>query len=392
MLFSSLEDKKNEIAQIENDIQILSDYNKIVSTYKKANLISFLYNVENPNTKSIANKRLKEIALQEGNPWYLDINKKKVSIFPQVEELKIQEAVNALDLQILLDWYEANADKSPYDQRYSIAGSKEEQKVFTTAKQIEENLIDEAVKARDESIITSYFSTNPYKKLTQNQAESFRKNGWEQAEADCLESYHQGILLAEEKVVYEQAIEQQNPSIYTSKYPNGSFDTSNIPDDVVGRAFETALESVENAKEFLENFENSKYHEEIRKFILREEWFKSDTYKNALENIPEEMLEAEVMIREGIVDVEASFREFFIDRAPITDCEFDIKDKNITVKIEGTESQKFTIIMNMLYRAAYGGMMYVDTIEVRQSWLKREQYRTFNEKYSAICAINLMFL
>lgn len=196
----------------------------------------------------------------------------------------------------------------------------------------------------------------------------------------------------EERLLYLQAQKEGIPELYTSKYPNGKYNVSDIPNNKLDNAFSTALDSLEQAKQFQEDYPDSKYEEQINTYIIREEWFTSETYLNALKDIPEEMMNSQLMIREGILDLRMTFKEFFIDRAPILDYEIIKSGNDITVIYKGPDNNKFTFTVNVFYSSLYGGMMYIDTIKLSQGLFSREVYRTFEEKASNLVALNAIYI
>ena len=92
-----------------------------------------------------------------------------------------------------------------------------------------------------------------------------------------------------EKICYEKAIKEQNPFIYTEQYPEGQYDASAIPISAEIRDYKDAKSSVVRARNFLKNYPDSQYADEIKDYMVEAnlaEWRNSDSYKKLLASIP----------------------------------------------------------------------------------------------------------
>lgn len=384
------EEVESRVENYEKQLVNYQTYDEVMISYKE--IIKLPMDHYSPlmnNLKKATNIRLNNIEIEKFIPFYTNLEGNIENVFNEAQSLIIAKAIEKQDIPMLLDWYDNYNNYNPapaFQDSYTTPGSKVESLVLKAAKAIEKELLKEAIELRDDTIIEKYFEKDPYSRLPQSSLESINLDGWQNAKLKLLSEYNSGIQYLDEKAVYEKAKAEKDPIIYTSQYPNGKFKVSEIPDDKVGRAFSTALDSIENANQFLEDYPDSKYGVQVNIYIIREKWFNSETYLNALTDIPEEMMNSQIMVRDGIIEVGSSFKEFFIDRAPIIDCEVKKSGNDITVIYKGSDDNKFTFTVNMIYSPAYGGMMYVDTIVLRQGFT-REVYRTYEEKYSNIIVL-----
>ena len=380
-----------KIALYENNISNYQSYDEVMINYDKVVGLTNNDKAKAENILKTTNNKLKHIAVKKELPFYTDVAGNQVNIFEETQSLIISQAIVKKDLSALLNWYDTYHSYNTFKDSYSIAGSDEESHVLKVAVSIENTLLNIAVITRNITILETYFEKRPYEKLSQDSTNSKRIGGWGNAEKETIETYKERVLYEDEKAIYEEAKTKKNPIIYTSKYPNGSFDISKIHDDKEGRAYSIALKSLEGAKQFIEDYPDSKYKEQVNTYIIREEWFTSDTYLHAIKDIPEEMMNSVLMVRQGIMnDLGLTFKEF-LDKAPLLDCQIKKRGNDITVILKGTET-KFTFTLNMYYSPAYGGMMYVDSMEFSQGLFSREVYTTFQEKMSNILVLTTMYL
>lgn len=127
--------------------------------------------------------------------------------------------------------------------------------------------------------------------------------------------------------------------------------------------------------------------------VTEEDWFASNTYIKALQDIPENMQNAQIILREGIVgDVGMTFKEFFLDRTPIMKCKIDRKDQKVSVEFSGKDDRGvgFTMTVNMTYKTSYDGTMLVDSVVMKQGW-KVERMTSFNDKALAFSMLMQLY-
>jgi hypothetical protein len=385
-------EKQTKITDYENNINSYQTYDEVLMNYKNVVLLINNDEVKKAEILQITNDRLKQIELNKSGFVYTDVSGNQVNIFEETQILIMAQAIEKKDLSLLLDWYDTYRSLIPVKDSYSIPGSDEEAKAYEVAKVIEKKLLDSAVELNDITIVEEYFEINPYEKLPQNSAESIRNGGWGNAKDTTLAIYKERIDYNNELAIYNEAKSKKNPIIYTSKYPNGNFDASVIQDDKEGRAYSEAIKSIESAKQFLEDYPNSQYEEQVKTYILYEEWFTSETYLNAIKDIPEEMMNSELTVIQGSVSLlKITFKEFFIDKVPLLDCQIKKRGNDIIVILKGTEP-KFTFTINMIYSPDYPGLMYIDSIKYTEGLFKREVSQTFQEKMANIDVLKTKYL
>lgn len=109
-----------------------------------------------------------------------------------------------------------------------------------------------------------------------------------------------------EEKLYNEAMAEGNPYIYSEKYPNGQFDVSKIKINNELKDFLNAKTSLNSAKEFQEKYPNSQYSEEIESYIAQEEqkiqeeklkeWQSSNEFKILQSNFGTDKLTKELYV------------------------------------------------------------------------------------------------
>ena len=226
---------------------------------------------------------------------------------------------------------------------------------------------------------------------------SFRVNGWQNAELECLTSYSNIIAKEEEKIqaekaaqeekrIYDEAIAKEVPSIYTDKYPNGAFDASKIPFSQEKNDYLHAYESIENAKEYLANYPDSTNTNKILKFIHQSEWPTSETYLKLQKNIPLHIQDAQLMVREGVIDLDATFKEYFFNGFLGMQIDFSVDGNHLVVILVSLKDPSTKITIDMTFSSAYNGMLAVNFIEVA-SGSEKDRVTSFQDKLMMLGAI-----
>jgi len=343
---------ENQLINYQSYDEVMINYNEIIQLPREP------LNYRMQDLKKATNRRLEQIALEQFLPFYTDLEGNNNNIFNTAQDLIISKSIEEQDISLLLDWYDTYNSYNPvYRDSYSTPGSSVEYLVYEASKEIESQLLAEAIKLHDDGIIKDYFEKMPYEKLPQDSGDSKRFGGWGNAKKEILGAYREAILCEEEE-----------------------------------KAYSIALESIESANQFLEDYPNSKYEEQVNTYILREEWFTSETYLNAVKDIPEEMMNSVLMLRQGVMnDLGWTFKGFFIDKAPMLECQIKKSGNDITVILKGTET-KFTFTINMYYSPDYGGMMYIDSMKYSEGLFTREVYTTFPDKMSNFLALTTIYI
>ena len=383
---------KNKVDNFEYNINKYNSYDSILQEYILVQKITRHNEEMKQKFNTIANNKLERIAIEKNSPFYIDVDSNEINIYDKTLNQIKAKAINEKDISILLNWLDKYRIYSEDQLNYSNKQSQELTEVYEVAEQIEQNILNKATEKNDKSLIEKYFETKPYDKLHQDYTNGDINKNWNESKDLLLKQYDNKLLYEAEKAIYEKAIEDKNPAIYTSKYPNGEFDVSKIPNDIEGRDYKTALTSIEKAEQFLEDYPNSTYTKNVQTYIVRQEWFNSDTYINVLKNVPEKIQNSQIMIRPGIIEVGSTFKELFMNQAPLMKCNFTINNNLIKVKLESIEKPKYTMTYNFTYSAEYGGMVYLESVIYKQGLFNTTTYSTYAEKKDAIIGLLYIFV
>jgi len=338
------------------------------------------------------------------------------------------KALSNMDISIFLDWVDNLLTKVPNVDSYKVAGSDLESDVVSLAIEIENQVLEKAVNKRDLTVVKDYFAKDPYESLPKNNPQSLRQEGWENIAGKCIELASERINIAIEKDAYDNAYKAKDPQIYIEAYPNGSFDPSQIPDDPEYRAFttaqdsvinarkflvdypeslyinvilnylenesyETALSSLENAKQFINEFPNSDKVQIVTNYIDNEEWLISDEYNQLISKVPAKMLDAQLMVRVGILEYGATLREQFLGSKPLFDLDIKGDKDNLVYTLTITEKGETvgTIEVTMEYLQQYNSVL-VDEIVYKEGLFYAERYNNYTEIIQVLLIISQFYL
>ena len=268
--------KVTNIIDIENIISEAKSYNTAESTYPyinhyfKQNYIP--YEVTDTGTIQLAT----------------DLEKIKGGI-----ELK---AVDSSDITILIDWimkYTKELEEYYQGNIYETIGSSIKSCIIS----IIENAIPDNIKQikKIEAIDYAYYYDfiQDYLNMSQNEYIEYINT----LTSQFVDEYNRKQALEIEEKIYNQAIEEKDPIIYTSQYPNGNFDSSAIPTDPIVLEYRDALTSYEKAKEFVKDFPYSKYTSTVYDYIYdveKELWHNSYNYKYLTQIMPQTIIDREI--------------------------------------------------------------------------------------------------
>ena len=299
-----------------------------------------------------------------------------------IENNIVSTAISEQDITILTSWVELYLKEIQ-----EIYGEQSSDIVHDMIQQtigaIENSVVSDAVAAEDPKLISDYFLKGTCKELVDYELCS---------EQDMKQLAQTLIAQKIEQQVYDKAVREENPSIYTDAYPNGSFDATHIPVAGYLADYENALLSLDNARKYLltysERYISSKngftiYRKEMGYYFALdtglqlfpqksfdvsvsnyyekeriEQWHASKNYrilKNLTGFLSEEILASNVYVQSNGIDVritDSTFRDIIEYPSMVfnEDSEIDVVDKGYGV-VELTISKE--IVSGSLYWQTY---------------------------------------